>query len=99
MRLFKNDIEDVDGWNGFIEDLINLGRIDDKEAGIAKQVLAKGYDSLSKKQKFVFDKMIEENSVKSCNYCCMPIPWSEMLAALDNGGFCSHCKHIQDKDD
>lgn len=42
-----------DDFNGFVEELINLSRLEDKEEGIAKRMLAKGYDSLSDKQKYV----------------------------------------------
>lgn len=53
-----------DDFEGFVQDLINSGRLEEKEAGIAKRMLDKGYDSLSEKQRYVFDKAIENNSVK-----------------------------------
>lgn len=86
-----------DDFEGFLQDLINSGRLDDKEAGIAKRVLDKGYDSLSDKQKYVFDKMIDNNSVEECKRCGCDIPWSEMLEALENGGYCSYCQHMMEK--
>lgn len=49
-RFIEEDFE------GFLEDLIKSGRLDDKEAGIAKRMLDKGYDNLSDKQKYVFNK-------------------------------------------
>lgn len=55
-----------DDFNGFVEELINLSRLEVKEEGIAKRMLAKGYDSLSDKQKYVFDKTIEKNAVDKC---------------------------------
>jgi guanylate kinase len=82
-RFIEEDFE------GFVEDLIKSGRLEDKEAGIAKRMLDKGYESLSEKQKYVFDKMIENNSVDECKRCACDIPWSEMLEALDNGGYCN----------
>ena len=86
-------------FDGFVDDLIKSGRLDDKEAGIAKRMLDKGYDSLSDKQKYVFDKAIETNYVSECEMCGCPIPWSEMLEALDNGGLCSHCQYVKEKID
>lgn len=37
-------------------------------------MLQNGYDSLSEKQKYVFDKMIEDNSVEECQRCACDIP-------------------------
>lgn len=90
-RFIEDDFED------FVEDLVKSGRLDDKEAGIAKRMLDKGYDSLSEKQKYVFDKMIKNNSVEECKRCACDIPWSEMLEALDNGGYCNYCQHMMEK--
>lgn len=90
-RFIEEDFE------GFVKDLIKSGRLEDKEAGIAKRMLDKGYESLSEKQKYVFDKMIENNSVDECKRCACDIPWSEMLEALDNGGYCNYCQHMMEK--
>ena len=90
-RYFEEDFE------GFVEDLIKFDRLDDKEAGIAKRMLDKGYDSLSPKQKYVFDKMIENNCIEECKRCSCDIPWSEMLEAFDNGGYCNYCQHMMEK--
>lgn len=86
-----------DDFNGFVEELINLSRLEVKEEGIAKRMLAKGYDSLSDKQKYVFDKTIEKNAVDKCQRCGIDIPWCEMLEALDNGGYCNYCHHMMEK--
>ena len=59
--------------------------------------LDKGYDNLSDKQKYVFNKMIRNNSVEECQRCACDIPWSEMLEALDNGGYCNYCQHMMEK--
>ncbi len=90
-RFIEEDFE------GFLEDLIKSGRLDDKEAGIAKRMLDKGYDNLSDKQKYVFNKMIRNNSVEEFQRCACDIPWSEMLEALDNGGYCNYCQHMMEK--
>lgn len=90
-RYLEND------FNGFVEELIILSRIEDKEEGIAKRMLAKGYDSLSDKQKYVFDRAIEKNTVDKCQRCSIDILWCEMLEALDNGGYCNYCHHMMEK--
>lgn len=89
--------EDV--FNRFVQQLVDYGRLEDKEAGIAKVMLDKGYDTLSEKQKFVFDKAIERNTIKSCNRCGCSIPWSEMYEALENGGYCNYCQYMMEKID
>ena len=86
-------------FDGFLEDLISSGRLESKEEGITKLYLDKGYDALSDKQRYVFDKMVENHSVDECTRCGCPIPWCEMLAALDNGGLCNYCEHMQEKID
>lgn len=88
-----------DDFNGFVEQLIESGRLDDKQSGIAKLYLDKGYEVLSEKQKFVFDKAIEDNSVDSCERCGDSIPWCEMFEALDNGGYCGYCQHMMEKEE
>lgn len=86
-----------DDFNGFVEELINSSRLEGKEAGIAKQMLDKGYDSLSEKQRYIFDKAIENNTVDECQRCGVDIPWCEMLEALDNRSYCGYCQHMMEK--
>ena len=87
-----------EGFVEFLQELLDSGRIDDgKEIGITKQVIDKGYDSLSDKQKWVFDKMIDANTYEECSRCLVSIPWCEMMYALDNEGLCSYCVHQLEK--
>ena len=89
---------DEEGFAEFLQELLDSGSIDDgKEIGITKQVIDKGYDSLSDKQKWVFDKMIDANTFDECNRCGDSIPWCEMMYALDNDGLCSYCVHQLEK--
>jgi RNA polymerase-binding transcription factor DksA len=82
---------------GFVQELIDLGILDNKQKGIAARMLDKGYESLSEKQKYVFDKMIEEHSLQECSHCGQTIPWEEITAAQANGGMCSWCQHQWEK--
>lgn len=86
-----------DDFEGFVEDLINSNRLNDTQSGVAKRMLDKGYDSLSDKQKYVFDHAIEDNYVDECQRCASEIPWCEMMEALDNGGYCNYCQHMMEK--
>ncbi len=94
MKDNRNKEED---FKGFVQELVNSCRIEGKEAGIAKLMIDKGYDALSDKQKYVFDKMISENTIDTCKRCGCDIPLCEMLEALDNGGFCNYCQHMMEK--
>lgn len=86
-----------DDFKGYLEQLIELGRLEPMQSGITKFVIDEGYDSLSPKQRKVFDYMVDKNTVSSCQRCGTDIPWCEMLEALDNGGFCSYCQHMIEK--
>ena len=82
-------------FNGFLQELIDSKRLSDsKEEGIAKLVIDKGFDSLSEKQKFVFEKSIGFFVQEECSRCKLEIPWCEMSAAEDNGGQCSWCQQL-----
>lgn len=81
----------------YVQYILDFDMPTDKEAGIAALMLDKGYDALSDKQKYVFEKMIEEYSVKECTHCGQKIPWIEMAAARENGGMCSWCQRQWEK--
>lgn len=87
-----------DDFNEFIQELINNKNIDDtKERGIAKLVIDKGYDSLTQRQKYVFERSIEHYYQEDCSFCGLEIPWSEMSATEINGGKCGWCAQVHDK--
>ena len=94
-----NERYNEEDFKGFVEELVKSYRLSDIETGISKRMLDKGYDSLSDKQKYVFDKMIMRITVKECKRCGVDIPWCEMMEALDNGGYCNYCQHMMEKDD
>jgi len=80
--------------NGFLKELIYGHRLDDPALGIAKFVIDNGYDSLSSKQRFVFEKAMDDYCYDECMRCGNDIPWSEMSSAEDNGGICSWCEKL-----
>lgn len=82
---------------GFVQELVENGRLEGMEAGIAKQMIDRGYDSLTSKQKYIFDKAINKYNVKECSQCGCDIPWSERLEASYNGGLCNYCQHLKEK--
>jgi hypothetical protein len=89
-----------EGFESFLQELIENNRLSDsKEEGIAKLVIDKGFDALSEKQKFVFEKSISYCVFDKCARCGCEIPWSEMSAAEDNGALCSWCQQLSSHDD
>ena len=93
--------EDDDGFTGYLSELLDNGHIEGDAAGITRQVIDRGEDSLTDKQKFVFKRDVLSLDPGECVRGC-DIPWSEKYEAMDNGGLCSWCakmKESADKDD
>ena len=86
-----------EGFLGYLQDLIEMKRLDGMEAGIAKLVLDKGIEALSSKQLYIFETAINEFILDSCPRCGGDIPWSEMLDAIDNDGLCGYCLHVWER--
>jgi len=88
-----------DQFNEFINELISQNRFNDnKEIGIAKLVIDKGYEALTEKQKFVFENSLSHYVYEECTRCGLEIPWSEMSATEHNGGMCSWCEQMSRND-
>ncbi|CAM3757189.1 hypothetical protein FSS13T_03020 [Flavobacterium saliperosum S13] len=82
-------------FNEFVKELIEYKRLNDsKEEGIAKLVVDKGFESLTEKQKFVFEKSISHYVYDECKRGGCEIPWSEMSAAEVNGNVCGWCQQL-----
>ena len=90
--------------NEAIETLEALGHLqqDLPEYGVAKQWVNQGIDSLSPKQKRIFDKHIAPVVFKKCEMCDDVLSLPDLVAALDhNDGkiFCSYHRYLYDKND
>lgn len=78
----------------FVRALVEGGYLDGAALGVARQWLDKDEDSLSERQAWVLEHHVLAPFVTdSCARCGQAIPWSEMLAARDNGGYCGWCQH------
>jgi hypothetical protein len=85
--------------NDFLRQLIEGNHLDGAALGITKQVLDKGEESLSPKQKFVFQQdVLNEFVTAECRRDGGTIPWSEMYRAYHNGGYCAYCEYMMNKD-
>jgi len=96
---FNDHIEDDGGYTDFLQQVVDMKHLEDPALGITKQVIDKGEDSLSDKQRFVFKKeVINEFTVADCSRCGNPVPWSEMYDAVTDHGMCNYCWHMNQKD-
>jgi len=91
---------DEEGFTDFLKQVLEHGFLSETSAGITKQVIDKGTGSLSDKQMKVFEEhVIRVHAVEECKRCKDDIPWDEMYAAHDNGGYCSLCEYRIHKDE
>ncbi|MFJ2541147.1 hypothetical protein [Pseudomonas sp. NPDC087614] len=87
------DIEES-GFEDFVQQVIDGDHLEGASKGIAQKVVSEGLESLSPKQRFVFDRdVMAEYHRENCETCSSPIPWSEVYDAYDNGGNCSYCEY------
>ena len=84
-----------EGWLEFLKALAEQGSLDSE--GDAARLVQEAIDQ--EDPAVVLDEVPEElQSYLECARCCNPIPPSELVAALDNGGNCSYCDHMMNKD-
>jgi hypothetical protein len=70
---------------------------DSRAAGVIRQVLAQGEDTLTNKQSWVYENEVVVDD--RCNICSQSIPDTELAASFNNGGICGWCEHQKNKDD
>jgi hypothetical protein len=76
----------------FLELLIKNEDLTGDAPGITKQVIAKGEDSLTLRQRIVFERDVLRVFNKPCEGCDCHIPWDEKYDAYhDRDGFCFDC--------
>jgi hypothetical protein len=86
----RPDRDDLD-YLGFIQDLIEGGRLDGAVLGIFKQAVARGRGSFSADQQSVLEIAVERFVTERCPICHQKIPWPEMYQAIDSK-HCLGCK-------
>lgn len=91
-------MEDEATGVNFVKELISGGYLEGAALGVAKQWVSEGDESLSPKQAAVLKRYVFEPFVtEHCKFCSQVIPWSEMLAAHENGGMCGWCQNGWEK--
>lgn len=91
---------DEDDFINYLEDLLFFKMIPNDEIDIVKKVVSDDFNNISDFEKEIFlENIIKYNYVDECERCGEVIPWCEMIPALDNGGYCSYCQHMMEKDD
>ncbi|HPG36175.1 MAG TPA: hypothetical protein PLW78_10965 [bacterium] len=92
-----NDHEDR-GFKDFLQQIVEGGFIEQPVLGITKQVISKGEESLSEKQKAVFRrKVVDFYKGIKCKRCGDDISWSEKYDAISDHGMCNYCSHKTEK--
>ena len=74
----------------FLKQLISGKKFEGPVLRIARQVVDKGLDSLSRIQAATLEIVINPLITEECNSCGNDIPWSEMYQAI-NSGRCLAC--------
>lgn len=90
-----------DAFSNFLAELVANDHIEGNAAGITRQVIDRGIESLTQKQRYVFDQEVVPLFPGDCIRGC-EMPWEEAYEAMDNGGLCGWCAHMkarQDEDD
>lgn len=77
------------------------GRVSDAAIGITKQYFARGEESLTEKQRYVFDKEVRPKIERYCKYggCGEKIPVGELMRADIDGDYCYHHDAMLAKDE
>jgi hypothetical protein len=83
---------EMEAKKAFLEFLIKNEDLNGDAFGITKQVITNGEDSLSPRQKFVFQRDVIRVFDRPCEGCDCDIPWDEKYDAYhDRDGFCFYC--------
>ena len=90
---FDNDMECVAKY--ILDNDLAEGAVE----GIAKQLLDRGWNSLSEKQAAVFQKHAIPLATVKCADCNDPIPFSELEFGEGRCSWCQHQKEKRDRED
>lgn len=84
----------------FFQALVDSDRLEGAAAGIVRQIVGKGLDSLSPKQRWVYNREISDHVPEYCSGPCERyLEWNERIEALWNDGICYECDDDMSNDD
>ncbi|MBX5130964.1 hypothetical protein HJB53_31225 [Rhizobium lentis] len=82
----------------FLQQLVDGEDLTGDAAGITKQVIAKGEESLVGKQRWVFNERVRKPYLfPVCEQCGDTISWDQAYYALHGDGLCASCQHDKEK--
>ncbi|MDT8448432.1 MAG: hypothetical protein RRB13_16190 [bacterium] len=88
-----------DELSSFVSDLLEGGYLEGAAAGIAKQVVDRGLESLSEKQRDVFEaQVIAKYGNQYCKKCNSKLELYEIYEAMTEDGLCGSCAHREAQD-
>ena len=97
MCAHKQSLIENNSFIEFMQTLVDASRLEGAALGITKLVIDKGIESLSEKQKYVFQtQVIDGYTVNKRMRYGHTILWSEMHLALDSG-MCNFGEHMHQK--
>ena len=92
--------DSYDGRAVFLQELLYDAYLEDTHAGIARQLIAKGENSLSSRQQMVLEVYIlSEFYGHTCSRCQRQPEWEDMYEVAFGEGSCGRCLHEMSKDD
>jgi hypothetical protein len=92
--------DDSQELKAILQQLVKDGRLEGRAKGVARQVLARGENTLSERQEWVFNTEVRAEYVdRFCRLCEEPIPLSEVMDSWTNSGLCGMCARILGPDD
>ena len=89
-----------DGRTDFLQELLDYGHLEGTHAGVARQFITQGEDSLSSKQRLILERYVfREFYGHTCSRCQRQPEWEDMYEVALGEGYFSRCLHEMSKDD
>ena len=85
--------DQIDGaeFKTFLRDLIQSGELSGPALAVTTQVIDRGSDSLSRRQREVFEHRVLDIYVYDCRQCGDAPAWTDRIYMRSNGGLCGSC--------